>query len=94
MQTFLPPPFQLLGTDKKGFELWSLPLISASQRRRCCPPASKAPPGPRPSRSGRREVPCRLAASPTNEEDPAYLLQPRRVKVAPRAVCFFSPSRP
>lgn len=41
----LPLPAQLLGTDKKSFELWSLPLISAWGRPRCCPPASKAPPG-------------------------------------------------
>lgn len=41
----LPLPAQLLGMDKKSFELWSLPLISAWGRPRCCPPASKAPPG-------------------------------------------------
>lgn len=40
----LPLPAQLLGMDKKSFELWSLPLISAWGRPRCCPPASKAPP--------------------------------------------------
>lgn len=85
----LPLPAQLLGTDKKGFELWSLPLISASGRPRCCPPASKAPPGFCPSRGGgaRGRVGSPAAA---NEETWLISFSPGRSKSLPGPCLFLS----